>query len=326
MKLLFLTDTHIRGTSPVNRLDNFPQTLLAKLKEVVELAHDLGVSAVLHGGDLFDLPSPALGVAGEFLAVFQQLRVPFYGIAGNHDLFGHNLATLDRTMLGLAARLGLVRLLAPGERVYLQDKGIRLQLTGTGYHVDLDRRDPRLDYCVTKEECDVAVHLVHGMLLEKRWIEGMAHTLVDQITSTEADFTLCGHNHLGIKDMQAEGKWFLNPGSLVRLSNHPREMERQPQVLLLDFSGGAPTYRKIPLQTARPGSEVLDRSKAEAQAVREAKLAAFVSEVRQAGQVKAYGLQEIVEEIARRDGIPERVRHLALAKLAEAQKRLGAVE
>jgi len=326
MKLLFLTDTHIRGTSPVNRLDNFPRTLLSKLQEVVELAHDLEVSAVLHGGDLFDLPSPALGVAGEFLAVLQKLKVPLYGIAGNHDLFGHNLATLDRTMLGLAARLGLVQLLGPGEKVYLEDKGVRLQLTGTGYHVELDRRDPRLDYCVKKEDCDVAVHLVHGMLLEQRWLEGMAHTLVDQITDTEADFTLCGHNHLGIKDMQVDGKWFLNPGSLVRLSNHPREMSRHPQVLLLDFSGGAAVCRKIPLQSARPGEEVLDRSRAEAQELREAKLAAFVSEVRQAGQVKAYGLTEIVEQIASQENISEAVRRLALQKLAEAEENLGVAE
>ena len=35
MKLLYLTDTHIRGTSPKNRLDDYCETLKEKLKEAL---------------------------------------------------------------------------------------------------------------------------------------------------------------------------------------------------------------------------------------------------------------------------------------------------
>ncbi|MDU7114936.1 MAG: metallophosphoesterase, partial [Peptoniphilus harei] len=34
MKLLYLTDTHIRGTNPKNRIDDYQQTLKEKLTEV----------------------------------------------------------------------------------------------------------------------------------------------------------------------------------------------------------------------------------------------------------------------------------------------------
>ncbi|NLH28005.1 MAG: serine/threonine protein phosphatase, partial [Syntrophomonadaceae bacterium] len=40
MRLLYFTDDHKRGTSPENRKDNFPQTLLTKLNEVVKIAKE----------------------------------------------------------------------------------------------------------------------------------------------------------------------------------------------------------------------------------------------------------------------------------------------
>ena len=100
MRLLYITDTHIRGTSPQNRKDNFPETLQLKFKEVISLAQKYDVLALLHGGDLFDTPSPSLAVCANFIPILAAAGVPLYAIAGNHDLFGHNPSTLERTMLG----------------------------------------------------------------------------------------------------------------------------------------------------------------------------------------------------------------------------------
>lgn len=58
MRFLFFTDDHKRGTSPENRTDNFPATLVRKLKELVEIAQEYEVDYILHGGDFFDVPSP----------------------------------------------------------------------------------------------------------------------------------------------------------------------------------------------------------------------------------------------------------------------------
>lgn len=38
MRILFFTDTHIRGTNPQNRKDNFVETLFRKLEEVFDIA------------------------------------------------------------------------------------------------------------------------------------------------------------------------------------------------------------------------------------------------------------------------------------------------
>jgi len=326
VRFLFITDTHIRGTTPANRLDHFPDTLKAKLEEVVEFANRMEVDAVLHGGDVFDVPSPSPSVVGEFLSIFTRLKAPLYGIIGNHDVFAHNPQTLDRTMLGLANRLGIIRIIHPGERIYFEKEGQRVQLTGQHFHVELDRRNPELDYCVTKVDADIAIHMVHGMLMDRRFIEGVAHTIIDQIVQTEADLTLCGHNHLGFSDTERDGKFFLNPGGFVRLSNHPREMSRIPQMVLIEVKDRKLSYRKVSLRTAKKGEDVLDRTKGEEAVYREQKLHAVVDEIRAAGDFQYANIHDIIEQLAVREGIHQRVRGIVMDQIAKAQERLEVEE
>ncbi|MGB9791300.1 MAG: metallophosphoesterase [Thermacetogeniaceae bacterium] len=322
MRFLFLTDDHKRGTTPANRKDNFPATLAAKLQEVLELVHRCRVDYVLHGGDFFDVPTPALSVCAEFLRIYQQFPVPVFVVPGNHDLFGHNAETLPRTMLGFAARLGIVRLLGR-EPVYLEKNGIRVQLTGQGFHFDIDRRDPREDYVVRKKDCDYAIHVVHGMLLHKAAFPGVAYTLVEQIWETEADFTLAGHYHLGLPDLQRDGKYFLNPGALARLSNHPDEVRRPVQVILIDLAGSRPSYEKIRLRSAPPGEDVLDRTKLEEAAFREQRLASYLSEVKSAASYRRADVRMLIEEIAKAEKLEQRVRDEALRRISLAEEALA---
>jgi exonuclease SbcD len=322
MKLLYLTDTHIRASSPQNRTDDFVATLKAKFQEVNEIAVREGVDAILHGGDFFDIPAPSLAVCGDFVSLMGATGLPIYGIAGNHDVFGHNPDTLPRTMLGFLDRIGLVKLIHPGQPVFLEKQGVRVQVTGQHYHYDLDRRDPKLDYCIDSVEADVGIHLVHGMLMDRAFMEGVAHTRVDQILESKAHVTLCGHNHLGWPEVRHEGKLFYNPGGFVRLSNHPHDAGRTPQVLILDFTSGQLDMRKIRLKSAPPGEECLNRSKSEEAAFMQQRLADFVQGIKAAGDYKVIDIGAIIEEIAGREGLPGEVREEAMRRIAAAQERL----
>jgi len=325
MKFLFLTDDHKRGTNPANRKDHFPATLALKLREVVEIACEREVDYVLHGGDFFDVPAPSLSVCADFLEIYQRFPVPVYVVPGNHDLFGHNPSTLNRTMLGFVSRLGIVRLLGR-EPVYLEKNGLRVQLTGQGYHYDIDRRDPKEDYVVRKRDCDYAIHVVHGMLLDRRSFPGPFYTLIEQILETEADFTLAGHNHLGFPDVASDGKYFLNPGALARLSNHPSELTRPVQVLFLDLSGSTPYLEKIRLQSAPPGEDVLDRSRLEEATFREQRLASYLAEVKSAASYQWTDVRALIEKIAQAEKLEQKVRDEALRRIALAEEALACGE
>ncbi|HYF91194.1 MAG TPA: metallophosphoesterase [Symbiobacteriaceae bacterium] len=337
MKILYVTDTHIRGTSPQSRLDDFPQALLAKLREVVELAAEHQVAAILHGGDLFDRPDVAPAVALDFLRVLMDAPCPIYGIAGNHDIFGFNPGTVPRTMLGIFDGFRLFRLIKPGEIVWLEEDGLRVQVTGQEFHAELDRRSAVLDYCVVPEgmggslherraEADFALHLTHGMLLEKPFFEGSAHTLLDAVMSqTVADVTFGGHYHPGwSKILELDGRLFVNPGSLVRIGYQAADYKRPIQVALVELNRGQPARAElIRLKCARPGEEVLDKSTQQAQMARERALADFIQGIGDTSQFEVLEVQAIMERIADNQGVPQRVKEEALRRLGLAQEELA---
>jgi len=326
MRFLFITDTHFRGNSPQNRLDDFPQTLRTKMEEVVVAANYYQVKAVLHGGDLFEVPNPAINVVGDVVRFLKALQKPFYIVPGNHDLFGQNPQTLSRTMLVLLGQVGLLKILETGEKVFFEENGIRLQLTGQGYHFDLDTERGREGYLVKNVDADLAIHLVHGMLLDRPFFQTVAYTLVEDIKDTEADLTLTGHAHLGFKEITLAGKKFLNPGALVRTTVLAAEVERQPQMVLIEVNKDGITTKLLPLKSALPGVQVLNVEKAAAMKLREERLARIISEVRTSGDFRSLKLENIIKEIAHREQLPEEVRLEAIKRITQAELEMAREE
>lgn len=322
MRLLFLTDTHLRATNPVNRLDNLPEALEAKLTEIVELARVHQVRAVIHGGDLFDRATPGLGGIAGLLRPLRRLDAPLYIVPGNHDIFGRNIETLPRTLLGFMGEMDIFRILG-SEPVFLEEAGLRVRLTGAPYRYDMDDGDGD-SYVVQKEDCDVAIHVVHGMLVDKPLPGGVPCTLVDQIKEcTQADYTLAGHYHVGWPAVEYQGKWFINPGGLVRQSNHPGEIARIPQVLLLEL-GHKSSHRLLPLKSAKPGYEVLDRSGVEEAAFLAEKRAQYLTGLRSGVNALHTDPQVILEGVLAGANLSPReaqqVRELAFRYLADAEE------
>lgn len=325
VRILYFTDTHAQATTPENRKDDFPATLREKMREIVEIAQSRKVDLVLHGADLFNSPIVSLAIAAEFATFLREMGAPVYGPSGTHDVFGHNPETVGRTVMGLLHGLGFARLLTP-EPTYLDIKGMRLQLTGQPYHYEIDRRDPSLDYWVKKRDCDVAIHIVHGMLVDKKMPEGAIYTMVDRVIGTEADVTFTGHLHSGFKDVHTEdGKWIVNPGAVVRISNDLSEIKRKPEVVICDIE--SPTDIKmthVHLKSAKPGEEVLDRARMESEKKRKEELQKFVAGLSFSDDsYSVVDVHDILNEVAALENVDPKVKAAALARLAKAQERLS---
>ncbi|MGE5450146.1 MAG: metallophosphoesterase family protein [Methanomassiliicoccales archaeon] len=317
MRILFFTDTHLRSVTPQNRTDNLPRALISKLEEVIKLAEEWSVDLLLHGGDLFDVPNPGLAQAGEYLAVLKRLTCPLYIVPGNHDLYGGNLLTLPRTLLGLLSRLGYLHLLLPESPIYVDDQGVRYCLSGQGYHYDIDHEPKGKSYNIVRQDADCFIHVVHGMLLERGGFPG-EHTLIEELTSP-ADITLCGHYHLGFGVVERQGSLFVNPGALVRLTNHPMEINRRPSVALLHTDNGL-KCDIIPLSSASPGTEVLSREAAELYLSRQRQLEIFSSEIKAAADMKKVNVERVLEDLLQENN------DLAPEVKSEARLRLSRAE
>ena len=138
---------------------------------------------------------------------------------------------------------------------------------------------------------------------------------------------LCGHDHTGFGIYnRSDGKVFANIGSITRLSASEAEINRPIQVLLIDVkSPGVFGLERIPLQSAKPGEEVLDRSRIEAEKKRAYAMEEFASLIQtETGEDVLVDINTIVESIAKTESINSDVVEIALTKIAEAKEGLRA--
>ena len=168
MKFLYFGDPHIRGTNPRNRKDNYKEALIAKFREIFALAKYKGVTAIIQPGDTFDRPEVTTSVLLEFAKVLKESPVPIYTTAGNHDIYGYNLATYERTSLRvlelIVPRLTVIN--DPGQAHMFHQDGNHVQLTFTPYSDQIDKAGYGYSPEATEDYESTKIHVAHGMLLD----------------------------------------------------------------------------------------------------------------------------------------------------------------
>lgn len=324
MRILYFTDTHIRGTTPKNRKDNLLETLERKFNEIVNIINSENIDFVLHGGDLFDRPDISPSIVRKFAMILNNIKVPIYAISGNHDVYGHNPNTLHRTMLGLFDGIGLLNLIDEEKKIILKKDNIKVQLTGTPYKYGIDSDKNNSAYIVNEKDKDInyAIHLTHGMLLDKPFIQGIPYTLIDDILETKADITLCGHYHSGFGIKEYNGKYFINPGSLIRITNSLKEIKRIPKVLILDINEDI-KFDFYYLKSAEDGEKILDRSIIEKNMFRSEKMIYFKQSVDSSQDFDKLDINNVLNNLSDAENIEYEVKIEAIKRIEEAQIEIG---
>lgn len=322
MKILYLTDTHIRGTSPKNRKDDFVQTLENKITEIIKIIEEQNVDFLIHGGDLFDRPDISISTVSKFAKLLKNIKIPFYIVSGNHDIFGHNPDTLNRTILGLLDDLDFISVINKDTKILLEKDGIKIQLTGQPYIYDIDTSLNRSNYILDNvaDDIDYSIHVVHGMLLDKPFVKGIPYTLVEDIKDTLADITLSGHYHSGFKTIKVDNKYFINPGSIVRITNSLREIDRMPQVVIIDLNKEI-NIEYVQLKSALKGELILDRSEVEKFVFKSERLYEFKQTIDSSLDYDKMDINDILIEVSISEGVSDEVKIEALRRIAEIQMR-----
>lgn len=133
-RILHVSDTHL-GARPRERVER-ERDIYEVFKEIVDIAVERSVDAVIHGGDFFDTPHPfptPYIVAMEQLARLRSRGIEVYTVPGNHD------APKPRrnSPLELLEKLGLVRVVAswenpelPGRALLVSRDGVEVEIHG----------------------------------------------------------------------------------------------------------------------------------------------------------------------------------------------------
>lgn len=344
MKWLYFGDKHYRPTAPENRVDNFRETMKRKTEEIISIGQEHKVSAFFQPGDFFDKADPPIEFvsetanlwgggrahevftkynAGEMSEtdVIEALKsyIPMVGVVGNHELFGNNISTLKKTAIGQLNKWGLMKFATKENPYYFTtEDGLKVAVTGTHYHLDIDSPEHIDDYVVEEKLGDYHIHIVHGYLTDKSKGDMFRHTLIDQIKHTKADLTISGHDHIGFPITEVDGKYFVNPGAVSRLSNDLKEINRQVKVLLIEITKkDGLKLKEIPLKSAVDGNLVLNRTKIVEKKKKASRLEEFKKAVREAGVKKATDITEIVRDIADSRSLPAEVKNQVVERISE---------
>ena len=287
IKFIHVTDIHIMGRTPKYRKDDFLQTALKKISWVQEYAKSVGATAILCTGDLFDRADTAYSVLNDLMPVMQSSEVPWISIIGNHDEYGYNPDTIDRTPMGTLIKTGLIKYVSYDNPVIYNPDFSRKEgivITGCDSTILTDNREDReydygivdgTNYCsvLHADESVTTIHLSHGFLADKNWGEQIHHTQINEIyDKVKADIILCGHEHHGFGVITSRnGKIFINPGALGRITAGVGDVNREVNIAEITIDTKIDSYgeykkeidaRLVSVAIAQNADDVIDIEKA----------------------------------------------------------------
>jgi DNA repair exonuclease SbcCD nuclease subunit len=244
IKILIVGDTHGDDSTPEKRKDNYAEACLEELQEIVDIAHDKECDLVLHLGDVFHRIEPGPFIRNGYLKILLKSKIPWYTLIGNHDV-RHNLDQYYSIS---------------SIRTLIEAGALRIDDSIHDYGVYL------MHHTATKvEEC------IDGFLLDKEFPIVAAHISItlapyfgpyvifdDLPLNDKTKIVVCGHIHDAMEKVRPDGVSFMNPGSVCRKSLNDANINKQPQVLYLEYDLNGTIYEKefIKLISSKPAHEI----------------------------------------------------------------------
>lgn len=329
MKFLYIGDVHERATPPKNRKDNWDETFTSKVEEIRTIAKKHNVKAILHGGDFFskhkydtEFLSKVLKRWGytnyneklleEGVILKSADEAPIITPIGNHDLLGSSLKSYEKTSLAFLESIGFVTIANKERPLIFKEDDFSVAITGGHYELDMD--ETKEPYIIKEKQGDFHIHIVHGMLTDHKWPDGVPHTTLDEVLHTKADLTIAGHDHKGFPLFEHEGKLFVNPGSPVRMGTD--EIKRKPKVMLVEVTKTGIKTKYIYLKTAKPGEEVLDLTEKEKKQRKSNTLRDIKEKIKESSRAGS-SINEIIKTIALESNLNEEISQRAINRVSD---------
>jgi exonuclease SbcD len=134
------------------------------------------------------------------------------------------------------------------------------------------------------------------------------------------------HTGIGVRRIDNDKHTFVvNPGALARVKATEEEISRTVLVAVIEVGEDRSIdIRLVPLESAMSGEKVLSREHIEAETAKNEMMDEFISMLASEGDFKMLTEEDMVEEMAAREKIPDDVKLEALKRIAEAREMLGA--
>ena len=223
MKYLILGDLHMRSKTPRCRTEtDFSQLCIDKLTQVMHIAEENEVGAILQPGDFFDKPNPDGKLVVKLIRLLQTPEnFHFYAIHGQHDLVYHNEQSAKGSELSKLQAAECLRLPKTLGHIKGSDYGQNIPKPG----------DSKFN-----------VLLTHAMVGDKPLWPGHELTQPEDFMDKHPGFNLYvfGDYHYPYSIQHSNGAWAINAGCLIRLTSSERDMAHRPKVVIFDTETNTP--------------------------------------------------------------------------------------
>jgi len=227
-RAILTADWHLRPDTPICRTDEFVDTMIEKVKFVLNLSAQYDHIPILIAGDIGNKPHGQMGwpcwLLEWIISLFHNKHIVV--IPGQHDLPNHQLDRLDESGLGVLMSCGSVWKSAENYPCGYFD------VHPFPYGIEIEHRDSqkRVDGKGMKRN----VAMSHQMVIENKplWPGQNApkgHALLKKWPCY--DLILTGDNHNPFV-VEHKGRLLVNPGSLMRQT--AEQIDHRPRVYLWD--------------------------------------------------------------------------------------------
>lgn len=264
LSFLFRTDTHLAAHSPISWKGDYTAEIFSNLEQIGELAAKYEVNAVLDGGDYFHVKAASKNphhLVERSIRIHRGYRCPTFAVEGNHDLAYNNLESLSRQPLGVLYASEAFNLLR--EQVF-EDGDLRVRVVGVPYSSTRSLSDL---LNIQKQKGDThLVAIVHSLACKsppaavEDFYNEPVFSYESLVSRNGPDCWMWGHWHKDQGVEEVGGKYFINQGAVSRGALVRENLERIPQVSLIEFDGQSIKVSLSKLVVA-PAADVFDLEK-----------------------------------------------------------------
>lgn len=249
MKFIIANDIHCSGRNSENRIGNYYQDIMTKIKETIKIAKSKKVDKILCGGDLYDSDTVQNTMSDELALLVEESKIIWEVLPGNHCEVNNNWEVSNSSTLASFFR----RSKYINKLEIIETKDTIVQGFLYFHNIEGFVRENGLKCSNPDKKNRIAI--VHGLITEKPLPHSALHICYKEI-KTNFNYVIIAHNH---KPFIAEnnGVQYINPGCIGRRKKDERNIE--PTVLFLDTD--TMKFEHIKLKNVRPISECFDLEK-----------------------------------------------------------------
>lgn len=218
MKVVIIGDVHLSESTPRSWVADYSKVTLDDFISAISLGD---IAIVL--GDLFHTPVVSEAYKLEIVRRIRGTGKIVWTIWGNHDVDGLNMGAINKTSMNLLGSFGVIGVMPEG---YYKVEGVDVCVLPL-------KKNPQVPVYQGQNDSIMLGHLFFESSLDKEF-----SVTKEQVFNSNFKLVFLGHDHEPYQDIKSDTTCLVRLGSLCRNTSHLYNLNRIPEVAILELDKG----------------------------------------------------------------------------------------